>query len=359
MPLWPWQGKVGLYLEGDPATFNNVTVYGSTVKMRLLEENAQATVGQEFQRDREMQSWTDLALNWHNGPSGMNTQQYEFYGDHWMALKLAPEHGAGTLTLALNNDGRDAQSGWPGGHRNGRRAGRPELHSLSRWGATGAMHWSRAELRREISLPPVAHRHAVLLECNGETVLSAKDPHPVTRHISRLSAAAAYCDVRDVCVLGQNLRDYTFANAPVDWLGDGTWMPTVRWACSPEWSFLGGWSRGDAVLWHKATFHRRSIAAGLRGPEDGISARSRGIRSPLPRFRRHHLRRWAQPAQRLCRDLRRGGCAGAENQRTVLLRNGVEVASVPVPAMTFLRGGHHQWFALNLRKHGNTIDFSV
>ncbi len=50
---------------------------------------------------------------------------------------------------------------------------------------------------------------------------------------------------------------------------------------------------------------------------------------------------------------------GNENQRTVLLRNGVEVASVPVPARPFCAGRIIQWFPLNLRKRGNTIDFSV
>ncbi len=53
----------------------------------------------------------------------------------------------------------------------------------------------------------------------------------------------------------KNFLDYTFTNAPVDWFADGTWLPTMRWACKPQYSFYSGWSRGDAVLWHKRRFY--------------------------------------------------------------------------------------------------------
>ncbi len=43
----------------------------------------------------------------------------------------------------------------------------------------------------------------------------------------------------------------------------------------------------------------------------------------------------------------------------MLLRNGVEVASTPESAMTFLEGAHHEWFGLELRKRGNVIEFRV
>ncbi|HEY3398866.1 MAG TPA: tetratricopeptide repeat protein [Armatimonadota bacterium] len=53
-----------------------------------------------------------------------------------------------------------------------------------------------------------------------------------------------------------HLKDYTFSNAPTDWLiTSGTWATTNRWNCSPQWSWYGGFAdNAPAAIWTKEEF---------------------------------------------------------------------------------------------------------
>ena len=128
------------------------------------------------------------------------------------------------------------------------------------------------------------------------------------------------------------MLDYTFAEEPADRWAVSTWMPSVRWACTPTWSFLGGWSRGDAVLWHKENFSGdQSLDAYM------------GEMMEFPRERDDYFdtRYQGYFAVTICGDgldPRSGyyGIYGAPDtdgtphKRIVLMRNGVEVGSAPV-----------------------------
>ena len=51
------------------------------------------------------------------------------------------------------------------------------------------------------------------------------------------------------------VRDYTFTTAPTDWIpSGGIWQMTNRWACSPQFSWLGGWGEGKVCTWNKREF---------------------------------------------------------------------------------------------------------
>lgn len=52
------------------------------------------------------------------------------------------------------------------------------------------------------------------------------------------------------------VKDYTFSEAPSEWLiTAGTWATTSRWTCSPQWSWYGGYARGGpAAIWTKEEF---------------------------------------------------------------------------------------------------------
>ncbi len=94
-----------------------------------------------------------------------------------------------------------------------------------------------------------------MLEKDGETVLEAKDVEPLRGMRPAYRAEGCFALAHNALVLGRNVRTYTFSDEPVDWwIGEGTWEQSTRWSCDPRWSFLGGWSRGDAVLWHKQRF---------------------------------------------------------------------------------------------------------
>ena len=60
----------------------------------------------------------------------------------------------------------------------------------------------------------------------------------------------------DVRILSDHLHDYTFSDAPTDWVaGPGHWELTARWTCSPQWSWLGGYAHeGPACIWNKRQF---------------------------------------------------------------------------------------------------------
>ncbi len=59
----------------------------------------------------------------------------------------------------------------------------------------------------------------------------------------------------DVDIRSPNVLDYTFTGAPTDWMPrGGTWAQSLRWTCSPQWSWYGGWSDGVAALWNKRQF---------------------------------------------------------------------------------------------------------
>jgi len=62
-------------------------------------------------------------------------------------------------------------------------------------------------------------------------------------------------DVSHLEVSGAQVYDYTFAQAPTDWIPmGGEWAVTNRFACDPRWSFYGGHSRGTAAIWNKRRF---------------------------------------------------------------------------------------------------------
>lgn len=62
--------------------------------------------------------------------------------------------------------------------------------------------------------------------------------------------------IGEVDIVSDHVYDYTFSNAPTDWLArSGEWNATSRWTCSPQWSWYGGFSPdGVAALWNKRYF---------------------------------------------------------------------------------------------------------
>lgn len=119
---------------------------------------------------------------------------------------------------------------------------------------------------------------------------------------------------------------------------------------------MSGWSHGLAVLWHKREFHG-----------DHALEAYMGVKMEYPRYREFYDYRFRDLAITICsdgRDPRTGytGIVGAPdeqgtpNRRTVLLRNGVVVASADVQ-LPLKDHGHNAWYLLSLRKKGNAVDF--
>ena len=90
----------------------------------------------------------------------------------------------------------------------------------------------------------------VWLSMGEEEVLSYRDPKPLEgRRVKLLSKGRI--DLAAVSVRRDHVKDYLFADAPVDWTKVGFWEVTNRFACDPRWSHFSGRSERAAILWNK------------------------------------------------------------------------------------------------------------
>ncbi|MHB9134654.1 MAG: LamG-like jellyroll fold domain-containing protein [Armatimonadota bacterium] len=363
----PWRGRVALYVEGsNGAVFDDVTVYGRMLKTHLISENQLAQINQRFANDPNgMKEWSSTSSDWLRVPSAVNFFQHrcDFFGDHWMSLVVKPStNPVGQLIMALNSDGKTPDSGY-----------RAVLdRATNAQTITYTLYRDTKELAKKTGKLPTANvdyslrlwhtGNKIRLEQDGVTVLEAVDKQPLPASRPTYRADGVFTNVRDVMVLGENALDYLFADAPSDWQCEGTWLPTTRWACAPQWSFLGGWSRGKVALWHKNRFQG-----------DQYFEAFAGLKMEYPREREIYDNRYRDFGLTICGDGRNPlsgytGIFGASsvdgktlNQRSVLLRNGVEVKTTSAGTFTVPGRGaaHRDWFDLALRKHGAVIEFWV
>ena len=361
--LLPWRGGIGLYTEGDNGTvFNNVTVYGRTLNVDLFREARQMRINQRFQDDKNgMQEWAAKGNEWENFTNLPNHYfaRDDYFGEYWLTLSThMNKFKTGELWLALHNDGKQATSGYRAVLA--RADGDNYTCTLYRDGRTLAQK-SQVVLQADMdySFRLRYTEKKLRLERDGEVLLEANDGNPPAGLRPAYCGYGCFADVRDIRVIGRNTLDYTFTEAPTDWTTQGTWMPSVRWACSPQWSFLGGWSRGDAALWHKTRITGDQSFKAFVGPK-----------MEYPRERIIYDYHNHDFGVTICGDghnPRTGysaiygapGADGTPNQRTILLRNGVEVASTDTATVPSRGTSHRQWFDLCLRKRGNLVVFAL
>ena len=354
----PWRGSVGLYTEGAVATvFDDVTVYGRTLDLSLLAENAQERIQNRFLRDQQgMREWASPE-EWATRADGSQVQRQNYYGNQWLVISMISRTTPGTLEMTLQGDGTGISKG-------------------ARAQVTADMAERQWRYRLLVNDTLLAEANTAMPD-NGEEVeirfyrrgdmlsLVVDDTPVVTAHYAQQlpGVRPAYRlqgnmgRLRNVLMMSDQYRDYTFTEAPVDWIGEGTWLPTVRWACEPQWSFYSGWSRGDAVLWHKQRFsgdHALQVYMGFK------------MEYPREREIYEETRHYHDANIAICTDGRdpRSGYAlvsgqadafGRPSMETVLLRNGVPVRRVNASVYGWGMA-HRAWFDLELRKRGDVVE---
>jgi hypothetical protein len=357
----PWRGGVGLYAEGDAGTiFDDVTVYGHSVKTDLMNEHIVAKIAQRFIDDHKgMATWAATSKDWQPIPNapGFFVQRFNYYGDHWVSLETKLTNAVdGQLVLILNSDGVHTDTGYRAVLK---RDGKFISASLYRDAQLLKNKTINMDNDESYAIRLWHTGNLLKLEIDDETILEVNDPKPLTGFRPAYSATGCFTLADDVMAIGHNLLDYSFADAPTDWLTEGTWMPTTRWSCSNQWSFLSGWSRGDVAIWHKKSF-----------TGDQFIDAYLGIKMEYPRERETYWTRFRDMAVTICGDGKNprsgySGIVGATGtderptQRTILLRNGVEVASANIVIPGSINGGHTHWFQLELHKTGSSIEFWV
>ncbi len=357
----PWRGGVGLYAEGAGGVFDDVTVYGRGLKGDLLAESQLSHLTRRFLDDANgMGKWTNAGTDWQPDPAQplRRVHRLDFYGDHWLTATVRPSTG-GALWLALQADGPGALKAGFSATVTVEKGTLSPSYALYRNGAVIARGKGKALAAADDYTFRLRRAGAALvLEQDGAVVAKAEKLAPVTG-----TRPAWGCDgmavTQPVLVLGQTYYDDVFTEAPVAWVGHGAWAQTVRWACSPEWSFLGGYSPGEAALWYKGRIDGdQTFQAWL------------GIIMEYPRERDSYHARYRDLAITICGDgldphagyagiYGAPGADGRPNARTVLLRNGAVVASCPLTIPPFDPQTHRNWYDLRLVKHGATVEFYV
>jgi len=367
--VWPWRGGVGLYAEGkNGAVFDDVVVNGHRIKNDLIMENQMGRLSQRFLEDPGTSAiYNRNGWNFFPGEPSQMVYRCDMFGDHWVTLTVRPfSSRTGEMWLGLNNDGKTATSGY----RAVMKLSGGKLNYTIYRDTTALVSKNTAPLATNADYNIRFRRsdNRLLLEIDGEKVLETTDTQPLTGLRPIYRAEGCFALAHDSMVLSNEMLVYTFTDEPVDWLSEGEWMQSIRWACDPRWSFLGGWSRGDAVLWHKKRF-----------TGDQYLDAFLGIKMEYPREREVYEDRYRDLGITICGDGHnpRSGYAGIflaqdsketftgpdgrvrPKRRFVLLRNGVEVKSAAVIDPPNKDTSHRNWFELTLTKRGANVDFQV
>ncbi len=171
--------------------------------------------------------------------------------------------------------------------------------------------------------------------------------------------SGALPDLKSVNLETRHVYDYTFSSAPTDWrIASGVWEMTNRWSCSPGWSWFGGRSDETAAIWNKRKLAGDQSAQVYFAFKMGMTGVSSWPEYPC------------DAALTICGDGKSLGSgytfiAGADdNTRSILMKNGVIVASSDAPEaiMPRLSDGnpgndamHRRWWFSRVDKTGGKI----
>ena len=166
-------------------------------------------------------------------------------------------------------------------------------------------------------------------------------------------------DLKSVNLQTRHVYDYTFASAPTDWrIASGVWEMTNRWSCSPGWSWFGGRSDETAAIWNKRKLAGDQSAQVYFAFKMGMTGVSSWPEYPC------------DAAVTICGDGKGLGTgytfiAGAQdNTRSILMKNGVVVASSEAPEALLPRVSdgnpgndavHRRWWFSRVDKVGGKI----
>ena len=355
------RGGAALAVRNGSAIFDDVAIYGKDIDTDLLYEIQAEQNAQGFASDAMMSFWNSPEKYW---SKHMPTSYYKHnvYGDYvWVSGTVnVYSRTTGVLTLGLNATMNDPTSGY-----------RAELTQANGGNIKKVKLYENETVLAEQDVDVSQQQGGIPVRFlrNGETLtvfindveaLTAEITTEVEGFYPTITTTGAFRNFKKFSVYSYNMLEYTFATSPVDWYTEGNWMSTLRWACAPEWSFLSGWSRGPAVLWHKKVFTGdHSISAYM------------GFKVEYPRETDIYFYRQRDLKLTICGDgidpnsgyvgwYRKGsGNTFASETREVyymqILKNGEVVAEKPIPQW-ITNGWHHRsWYNLSLTKEGNKI----
>jgi hypothetical protein len=250
-PLPP-EGAVGLSASGKgAASFSSSDIRPADTGLHPTDPPTPAYAGAV-----DIMTWAGPAFAWVPDPSDLECFWHEWACPGPLRLRVGVHRGeaaevAAELRLA-GADGADTDGycarfthTWDAGsvRVSLARAGKP----LGEGTFAGPIDAAGFVAELESSGPTVA------LRLEGQTVLTCHEPKgaPELQRVGvRLEGARLHGD--DILLERQNVRTYTFSEAPTDWLVQrGAWEVTSRWTCSPGWTWLSGLSPTHAMVQSK------------------------------------------------------------------------------------------------------------
>jgi hypothetical protein len=344
------QGAIGLWAQGGEAVFDDVVA-----KAPGAFDNRLPAVNPVFMAD-EIMAAQQVYLPRGFWRTGIEAGEYwhwgEFFDDATVTVPVELLEGS-KLGVLLRSPGIDTVTGY---RVDAARAGEAVRLALARNGDSVA-HVEQTVTGED---PLVVSVQGGTLTCSQgrRVLLSHSDPQPLAgRYVALLDAPVEAVDL--VTVTSEHFQDYTFGSGPTDWFaGKGVWDITARWACEPGWTFLGGTSSQNPVLWTKHGYRGDVVLeffGAIRMEEDWRATRSA----------------YAHPSDinaTLCGDgqsLDEGYgfvLAGWRNSKSAILRNGEIVAETPAAVFanpTTRDQFHRHWFRVRAEKLGSQVRFWV
>ena len=354
-------GAVALVVKKGSAVFDDIAVFGKDIDMDLLYEIQAEQNAQGFQTDRMMSFWNSPERQWSNH---LDTSYYKhnIYGDYvWISGNLNVNSWRnGTFILGLNAMYGKPKSGYRAELSIDYTMRKNTLRIYQNEEVLAEKDLTGIELRRGTALRFLRDKQTIKIFLDDEEVLSAVSTKNPEGYYPTISGTGIFNRHRNFSVYSYNMLEYTFSTAPVNWYTEGSWMTTFRWACSPEWSFLSGWGRGPAALWHKQIFTGdHSISAYM------------GYKVEYPRETNIYFDRQRDLMLTICGDginpisgytgwYRRGSgntfsAESGEVYSMAILKDGVIVTEQDIPKWISDGWHHTSWYNLSLTKEGNKI----
>jgi len=366
-------GRFGLWTDG-PAQFDDVRVAGAARResqvVRLPKElpDSAGTI--------DVNSWAGMAEPWLPEPdeAGLFWRR-GLFGNGVMFRYDGPTLPDGaTLSLLSHTDGLSPTSGVS---LTASRAGDQIDYTLA----------NRGKVVVSTRLPAIDHMRLALTQRGAQVVAEAAASKlgevsvPQAQHIG-FQFKGWQPRISSFSVASSGVMDETFAQAPVRWwIGSGTWALTNRWSCSPEWSWLGGTSEDQAVIWTKETIRGNQVLDFYAGPkmseasgqaamgqDNGPQAGPFGGRRPGNLRDHFNSERVGDFNATIC-----GNGVGAMSGYAVVIgskqggvrlyREGEQVAAnlgyelfvhTDNPVLDFFRG-HNRWYHIEVEKEGATV----
>lgn len=349
-------GKVALGADHTSARFDDVEVESVVIAAQQGQELRGKVP--DFAGIIDVDSWAGPATVWEPDPDtgGLFWRRNAFFGDVNLRYDIAKLPDGGAATLIVDGDGRSLNSGLS---LDIKRTGKSAQVELRRAGQSLGSATTAVGDTTAIEIERKGSRVVGLVE--GKALISGDAGNTGSGRLA-FRAEGYKPRVSGLTLWSQNLRDYTFDSAPVDWwVGSGDWDVTNRWSCTPDWSWFGGVSKatGDqtACIWNKQEYAGDVVVDYYAGPKMLGGPNVRDFFGQQKTKERNGDLNCVICGDGLNAKSGYSFIVCPEGGGASILRQGVAVASNP--NFRLFTRAHNRWANMRAERHGATVQLFV